>query len=280
MIMCLERDKIMRVINGIVNYAEPLICLVNRHPIICVDWKPNLANNHICGESCNPCNVYIYPLNLFKLCNQFNWNESDYYIKLCEVVVHELYHINQYIDFYRVGTDKEYLDEIESQVDACVYYFMHTHINDIIEIITINTNMNIDNTMEEFDIDYFNNYLNGNYNIRYFGNHIKSLLTELGVEEEDVNIVLNSIIVSQKYYIEINGDIIPIKNNGVYYSIDDINECARSIFNYKYNYPETSIYRIYDDCIIITNDIIYDEEDKMNEDQMCYTWNGNGYSIM
>lgn len=39
MILCIETNKVMKIINDIVNYAEPLICLVNRHPTVHIDWK-------------------------------------------------------------------------------------------------------------------------------------------------------------------------------------------------------------------------------------------------
>ena len=270
MILCIETNKVMKIINGIVNYAEPLICLVNRHPTVHIDWKFDADIPFVAGECGNPCDIYVYPMNLLAIANYYNWSIEKYYGELCGTIIHELFHINQYVDYLKSAYNADYAKMVEDSVDAYTTFFIASHIGDILDIVGCDIEI-------PYDERAYAKYQNSVYNIRYFGNHIKSLLLELGVSEEDANNTINCIISSQKYHIEVNGDIIPIKINGVYYNIDEINECARKIYNYKYINPETSIYKIYAECINIIIPIKYEEG--INESEVCYNWGPNGYNI-
>ena len=103
-----------------------------------IEWCYNYNDNSVVGNTYLPNIVEIYPMNVIKFIHD-NTSTDDKYmsafifrLRIIETIIHELHHIDQYINQYKIQTSPTYETRIEHPVEFMTYSYMITHIQEIL----------------------------------------------------------------------------------------------------------------------------------------------------
>lgn len=252
----LNRDNTIKFIRKVFNYYNGIINRFCKARLI-VNWSMR-CNSPNGATTSNPNIVTVFPLVM----NRFVNNEFQFYYVIFESIIHELYHIDQCIDFIRMTVDHLYKDQIESAVEIQTKIFMASHRKEILE------NFGLD--ISSITNDYYRERIKGYdiYNYPYkrkrIIDHWFYVLREVIHNADDLlnlyNNVLEGIVnFNTKLSIEINNNkFIIFDSNDNNQFISDINEFnCFMYFNYFYytyrNGDYTIDYYINGDINIIVN---------------------------
>ena len=114
------------------NYYNGRINQVNYPARLEIQWA-NLCGSLQAGYTSLPDKVCINAQLIFNNCE----NIADVCYDILEVVIHELYHIDQIIDYARVKYDMNYVNYIECAVETQTYLYILQHQQEILEVFGI-----------------------------------------------------------------------------------------------------------------------------------------------
>ena len=116
-------------IRKVFNYYNGRINVINYPAILHVEWA-NLYGKTIAGHSYLPNNVVIYPMIIARY---YQANTSQFYSHIIETVIHELYHMDQIIDYNLTRYSEQYVDQIERAVETQTALYMLQNQQEIAE---------------------------------------------------------------------------------------------------------------------------------------------------
>ena len=197
-----------------------------------IDW---VNNGTIAGTSSNPNIVYIYPTVAL---NNSDNNIFTFYYLLLETIIHELFHIDQKIDYFRLKFDKKYQQEIESAVETQTALYIMGHRIEILE----QFGMDITITQDHYEKII---YANGSkYYRKTYLLHVLNILSEIlayahKFEEKSLVYIAESIYNKNGVIIIcINGNELKLQDYNNLVDIDTVN-------NFFYNNYFYGNYRVF-----------------------------------
>ena len=116
-------------IRKVFNYYNGRINVINYPAILHVEWA-NLYGKTIAGHSYLPNNVVIYPMIIARY---YQANTPQFYSHIIETVIHELYHMDQIIDYNLTRYSEQYVDQIERAVETQTALYMLQNQQEIAE---------------------------------------------------------------------------------------------------------------------------------------------------
>lgn len=234
----IDYNKINTFIYKVFNYYNGKIntfCKAN----LFIEW---VSKSLIVGTTRNPNVITIYPMSAIKYAN----NEYELYYILLESVIHELYHIDQIIDFPRMMLDKYYMAQIECAVESETNIYLANHRQEIYEQFGINVYMNskLISNIDKFSLS--------RYHRKRLSDHIIGILREINSSlnfKIDINTLSKKII----DLLNNNGIIYIILNNKSIINFN--NYCCNIDINNKILYDEYFKYEIPNPLEISVNEI-------------------------
>ena len=213
-----------------------------------INWC-DLQSNTNGGLTTNPNCVIIYPKTIARYSN----NELEYNYKIILVIIHELYHVDQCINYSKYAIDIEYRNMIENNVEVQSMAYLCNHINEI------NSRFNLDiEILDTNATEYLNQYSDGTlYHRKKYLDHIISIAIELFSNEYFINNKVEEFITQYFNYplsiikIIINNQILIIKNYNSIVSVDILNN-----FMYNNYYCRNYIKKSYGDIYTEGNALI------------------------
>lgn len=236
-----NKQEINNFIQNVFNYYNGRINICNYPAVLEINWSINNTSS-AAGATRNPNIVTIFP----RVIERYNANKDiySYYFIIVETIIHELYHIDQVIDYSMLGSNEQYLNFIETAVEAQVYLYM---INNTKEIIRIIGNSDVVNLfINNSDMYIFNYYpIVYLYNRRKYVDHLKILFSEVLGKDINFNYVLDRVIYninnkigSTNIYIDNNS--LTVNNNEYLCSIELLNNFFYNNY-FRYTYRENSV---------------------------------------
>ena len=236
-------------INGFVaqifNFYNGKINMCNKAKLL-IDWAM-LPSKSVLGTSTNPNIVTIYP----RVVERYTHDAFDYHFCLLETVIHELFHIDQIIDYRRMVNDRVYMKSIEDAVETQTVLYLANHLTELAQFGFYVQREYIDHRMK------YCTY--APYHRRKYLDHIFIIFTEMlpnAMSKEDSKKFYNNFEQCFKYpdtsfVFNINGISLVVKGKDYTIDIDSFNKRIFDIF-FKYNYRMAHVeYTIAEDCSII-----------------------------
>ena len=249
--MKIDRDTVELFLNKVFNYYNGKINIVNCPAVLKIEWAL-LYNRSEAGYTKDPNIVTVNPMIIMRNCN----TETDFYILALETVIHELYHIDQVIDYFKLVSDPSYRIKIEQAVEIMTANYLINHSDDI----ALNFGLYVyDPAHYEAVIRVWGNYDSWHYDRLKYYDHIFSLINlplRMAGYSDDTMKNLYSIIKTStetnngKILFNINNEPIVVQNNDMKVSITDINK----YFYFKYR--NCTAYSI-TDASIINDGLLY-----------------------
>lgn len=221
--------ELLKLISNTFNLLKPFICPITNVMLINNDEVPVAVTRN---------NVIYYSFKEFcekyRHLYQFNYDDYVIYTKrfIIEVIIHELFHVEQDIINIHYMYDKEYRDNIENDVIYRTLLFQLQHA----KYIKDNLGVRIDDEEINFRLKmlfskYVPNYSRYHSSNSYFINLLvillhKSKLNALQFYLDNLNIIKN-------LYLEINGEKYILKENFVYNNnYNELNIVANRYFQF------------------------------------------------
>lgn len=229
-------------ITKVFNYFNGKVNLFQRARLF-INWceVPSSANG---GLTTNPNCVTIFPCVI----ERYSSTEIDFLLNVILIIIHELYHVDQCINFGRMAINKQYHDMIENTVEVQSMSYLYNHANEINTVFGININFSSAKIN-----DYIDHFADNNlYHRKKYLDHIISIANDLFNYEYCVRNGVDELIA--QYYNTLNSKIIIIINDKVlivkdYDKLTNVNKLNDFIF---------------DNCLIY-NYIVYSEGDIWGE---------------
>jgi len=117
--------EINEFINLVFNFYNGKINTFNR-AVLNIDWSGQMDNDNA-GTTSNPNLVYIFPAVILRHFPDMYW--AKYNLLTC--IIHELHHVDQFINYTRMRTDYKYKEEIEAVVEMETYLYIANHQHEI-----------------------------------------------------------------------------------------------------------------------------------------------------
>ena len=203
--------------------------------------------------------VVIQPLNIYQHNCKFHHETRTMY-HIVESVIHELYHMEQFLRYSRV-VNPEYVTKIEADVDFMVASYVLGHLQELYHVFGVI----VDSEMIEY-LQCFKPYKNGLYERKTVFDHICLFVDSL-FGNQGHEMAINRTIAKLIHYVEdvpnsivsflINGNCILIKDKDFYIDINDFNQKVYEYFSKYEATKRTEISESYNDTeyhIIITFD--------------------------
>lgn len=236
-----EYARITQFIQNVFNYYNGKINTVNYPARLIVDWAERRTDSRA-GTTSNPDIVYIYP----SVMARYVENAFQFYYIVITTIIHELYHVDQELDYMRIAFDDDYRTFIENATEfqALTYTFSHLH--------EINENFGL---AIQYDRDIISKTL-----LRYSGSwyyrityvtHILNILGEIYYDHEDCVKILSQVkyILTHKnknLIVRIDNEEFPIMINGSLAPISIINDFFYNRYFAK-RFRNVTLYTEWDD---------------------------------
>ena len=213
-------EEINDFIIKVFNYYNGKINIFNNKAILNINWV-NLYDHSTQGYSSMPNIVVINPMVIYR---RYGYDLYDTKGAILETIIHELYHIDQAINYNLYRSDLNYNQYIEDACQLQVVTYIAGHTEEIYKTFDI-----------LFDRDYYKENINylfhpgAYYQRRQFKDHLLMYLDIIcDLNDEFGNKLcqfINYCIVNRKNItLNINDIILPVYIDGVPISIDDFNK--------------------------------------------------------
>lgn len=154
--------KVFNFYNGKINICNPAA--------IYIEWA-DLLNSSNGGTTVNPNVIAIYPCVIEKFSN----NRFHFFYLILETIIHELFHVDQIIDYIRMTYDDEYVKYIEYAVETQTALYMADHKQEICQEFGIDIQAD-----QDFYKNLINRYSMGNtYHRKEYTSHLLCILKEI-----------------------------------------------------------------------------------------------------
>ena len=221
-------NKVFNFYNGRINVCNPAT--------LYIEWA-ELRSSSNGGTTLNPNIVVIYP----SVIKRYAANRFHFFYLILETIIHELFHIDQVIDYLRTVYDIEYLKYIEYAVETQTALYIVDHRQEICQKFGLDISADSD-----FYRGLINKYSMGNtYHRKDYITHFICILREIlgysGLFDHDYEAIKNNIQSrSGAIIVKINNNVIEIQRGDKLASINDINNFFYS--NYFYgNYRKSTL---------------------------------------
>lgn len=204
--------KVFNFYNGRINTFNPAR--------LQIEWIHNSTN--AAGQTKNPNMVLIYPLTVAK----YSDSEYKFFYILLETIIHELYHIDQIIDYPLMVFDNYYLARVECAVEEQTNIYLANNKQEIFENFGIDVSM-VNNTI----LSNINKYAGALYHRRRSIDHLFVILKEV----DALSITKNN-LQELLYGYDINTVSITINGKLCATSIDNINLINNFFYNMYFKY--------------------------------------------
>lgn len=231
------------------NYYNGRINMFNYPAILRIEWA-TLNSKTYSGVTTNPNIVTIYPniISRYAPCVGPNTEFNIYYMVL-ETIIHELYHIDQIIDFPRTIVDAQYNEYIENAVEVQTAIYIANHTQEIMEQFGIMIEPR-DGNFQSMILKY---ETGAHYHRKKYADHIFMLVKELlcGVDGSvlnDISIIIRSNIADRAGSMIITtntGKSFTIQNNDFIADVESVNRFLWDNY-YQYSYKLGEIGADYD----------------------------------
>ena len=224
----IAQQQMNEFITNAFNYFNGRINIFNKARLI-INWC-NMESSCTGGLTTNPNTVIIYPNVILRFSN----NKYDFLVKLISVIIHELYHVDQFIIYDLMIYDKSYHDAIENSVEINSISYLYNHINEInkalnLDIVLCNEEVN------EYMCQY---YINQSvyYHRKKYAEHLISVfmdmvsLSEYESIKDGVLALMNN--PESLIKISINGNELIVKDKAYLQDINILNDYL--YYNYYY----------------------------------------------
>lgn len=235
----LTDNEIESFILKVFNYYNGKINLFNNNAKLNINWA-NMMDTSIGGYSIYPNIVIIYPRIIYR----YSQDIEDFKMTVVEVIIHELTHTDQIIDYDLYDSNKEYTDYIEyaCQLQAQLYILSNT--NDIYNKFGIRINLN---KKQQEEIIRFWYYPGVYYNRRKYVDHICMLIYFLYpiCDKNKIYEIISSIQNNDKnLIITINNNEIVVKNEYGFVNLNQFNDFASKFICTSTYTPSMEVYDI------------------------------------
>ena len=227
----MNRKEIEDLIINVFNYFNGKINLFQRARLI-INWceRPNDPRG---GLTTNPNCVTIFPATICR----YSGNITNIKINIILIIIHELYHVDQCINFQRLEVDTEYRRVIESTVEVQSMTYLYNHFNEINNLFGVNMTLKETALNELIPV-----YTTGNlYHRQRYLDHLLSLISDMFSHQYYVENNIESLVA--QYYnvynttidIEINDVLFIVKENDYLANVNYLNDFFYENYS-KYNY--------------------------------------------
>jgi hypothetical protein len=224
---------------GVFNYYNGKINKINYPAVLQIEWA-ELQGSTIAGASVNPNVVYLYPRVILRYVkshfDDMRIKQNELMCMIIETIIHELYHVDQIIDYPKMVMDDQYKTEIEQATELQTMTYIANHAQEIYDNFGVGVR-----PMSGIMGDLIPKY-HAEYHRRKYVDHVIVILKELMNGNEESMIEFIERIVRENFeayngHIIIHaGDKSLIIQDGMYNaSIDEINNFIWEHY-YKYNY--------------------------------------------
>lgn len=209
------------------NYFNGRINIFQKARLI-INWC-NMEYSCTGGLTTNPNTVAIYPNTILR----YSSNKYDFLTRLLLIIIHELYHVDQFIIYDLMAYDKSYHDTIENSVEINSISYLYNHINEINKALNLNIILYGKNVDE-----YMCQYISQNiyYHRKKYAEHLISVFMDMVVLSEYESIKNGVLILMNNpeslIKISINGNELIVKNKAFLQDINVLNDYL--YYNYYY----------------------------------------------
>ena len=238
------QKEIDEYINNVFNYYNGRINVFNYPAKLCIEWGYR-ADMFLAGATSNPNKVYIYPEMIIEFCN-YNMDSIKYL--LYATIIHELHHIDQFINYIKYANDSYYKNYIEGVVELYSTLYMASHryetiqfgIYDIIEqshVIDVALHQSQPHLGKIFNRkQYVDHFISMMHDIMYDGNNNKEIKKFIKIFNNPETII----------HVNINNRIeYTLKNKMYCIGIPQLNQIMDDeIFQYNYRYGDIIIEKL------------------------------------
>ena len=232
--------KVFNYYNGRINRIIP--------SFINIEWA--LYDITTMGITYTSKTVTIYPMVIAK----YSKGNKHFKLNIIMSIIHELYHVNQYIEYSQMHYRKDFENSVEFPVEFMTWCYITNH---EYEIATLSGGCTYnDNTLNSC-ISIYSAFKYGYYRIRSIDDYIFTVVDDILRSRSDYNAndfkpIFYECINKQDVSLSINDNNIIVKSNGVY---NDIQEIQKFVYNnysmYKYRENVKGCINEYDDGSII-----------------------------
>lgn len=229
------------------NYYNGRINTFNTPAILSINW---INYGTIAGSTRLPNIVEIKPMVVLSYILNKNQNLNYFYYYLLETIIHELFHVDQIIDYRRVRIDSKYIEHIERAVETQTTIYIMNHEQEIIELFGLAI-------PPEIDLHAYVNRMDNGYAYhrkRYMDHIIATLQLVFPNNKYNKNlfenIQRNINLLSGRIQIEINGTKVMVQDEKALMPIEQFN-----YFFYDNLYKYTIYNNLHTDYVINGNTI-------------------------
>lgn len=228
------------------NYYNGRINIINK-AILDINWANQMTSN-VGGFSRLPNIVIVNPMVIIRFYN----NDIDAIkIALIEVVIHELYHSDQILNYKLYASDANYNRFIEHSCEVQTILYVIGHLQEIYNVFGVDayvsSKKDYDKWLRYWDIP------GANYLRRYYYDHIFMCIDDMcsidkKVASDVYEFIKGNVVNKNNIIININGEKINVCLDGVLMPIDGFNDRIRK-------YVCTGVHNV-------THQFMYDRETK------------------
>ncbi len=233
-----DKETVNKLIYRIFNYFNGKVNKFNNNATLEIEWG-ELYNQTAGAISRNPNIIIIYP----KVIARYMGSEYWFWYNVIVSIIHELYHTDQDISYYRMTFDKAYISYIENTVELESYLYI------------ANNQVAIERDLAFHDVVSYNEYYNTikqfecgrMYKRRNYFTHLLNMLKEILYTEDGPAIDLFTRVFNNTYsrilFVFNKSEYLIIKDRLNCCPLDVLNQTMRNyIFNYTLRSIKTSIY--------------------------------------
>lgn len=229
----LDYNRVNAFIQKVFNYYNGRINIVNYPAMLNINWAGLQYGNEEAGNTRLPNIVEICPMviknHVFK--NYKGMESFAFYYIIIETIIHELFHIDQIIDYWQLGI-YNYKMSIECAVETQTNIYIASHAREILENFGIDISY-VDN--KKTICRYDNGYA---YHRKYYEDQIIALISIMERSIDISNLIkaikTNIKNLSGKITITLNGQSIVVQDNSYLIPIAIINQIFYdNLYKYK-----------------------------------------------
>ena len=164
-------------ISDVFNHFNGRVNTFNNPARLIIDWCLN-NDNKVAGTSSLPNIVRMYPSVILRE-SEYDINIAKHHIVI--TILHELFHIDQYIDYPRMKVDSAYQQDIESTADNEAYLYVAQHAFELQRLFGVGVFVDskmIVNLCD--DLGYLGHY----YHRKTYQSHIMSIVRDMQADIE------------------------------------------------------------------------------------------------
>ena len=221
----IDYNEINDFIIKVFDYYNGRINIINK-AVLDINWANQMTSN-VGGFSRLPNIVIVNPMVIIRF---YNNDEAAIKIALIEVIIHELYHSDQILNYKLYASDVNYNRYIEHSCEFQTILYVAAHLQEIYNVFGVDAYVS-----SKKDYNKWLNYWDipgASYLRRYYYDHIFMCIDDMcAINKEIVSdvyqFIKDNIENKDDIIININDEIINVCLNGILMPIDEFNNKIR-----------------------------------------------------